>query len=115
MILLALALQHGVLRLTLLGRGHIQLILCLLHLAAQFLRLCIGSGTLLLGILQADAELFQLITAAQHACAAADTAARHRAAAVHHLTVQRHNAESAAVLTSHSDTAVHVLHHNGAA
>ena len=61
------------------------------------------------------AELLQFGSAAQHARRAVGGTARHGTAPVDHLTVQRDDAEGVAILPCHGDTAVHVLHHNGAA
>ena len=115
MILLALILQHQILRLALLGGSHLQLVLGLLQLPRRLLRLGFGGGQLFLHTAQLSGELLQLIGTAEHAGAAADAAAGHGAAPVHHLSVQRDDAEGIAVLAGHGDTAVQILHHHGAA
>ena len=98
-IFVALQLEHGVLRRALLA-------LCDLQLVARFGKLALG----VLGGLGGEVELFgkaaaprrqlaQLAGSAQNACAAGDRAARHRAAAVQDLTVERHDAERIRKLT----------------
>ena len=115
MILLALILQHQILRLALLGGSHLQLVLGLLQFPRRLLRLGLGGGQLLLHTAQLSGELLQFIGTAEHAGAAADAAAGHGAAPIHHLSVQRDNAKSIAILAGHGDTAVQILHHHGAA
>ena len=115
MIFIALQFEHGVLRRALLA-------LCDLQLVARFGKLTLG----VLGGLGGKVELFgkaaaprrqlaQLACAAQNACAARDRAARHRAAAVQNLAVERHNAERVRKPARDRDAAVKVLDHDRAA
>ena len=115
MIFIALQFEHGVLRRALLA-------LCDLQLVARFGKLALG----VLGGLGGKVELFgkaaaprrqlaQLACAAQNACAARDRAARHRAAAVQDLTVERHDAERVRKPARDRDTTVEVFDHDRAA
>ena len=115
MIFIALQFEHGVLRRALLA-------LCDLQLVARFGKLALG----VLGGLGGKVELFgkaaaprhqlaQLAGSAQNACAARDRAARHRAAAIQDLAVERHDAERVRKLTRDRDAAVEVFDHDRAA
>jgi len=115
MLLLRLILQHQILRLALLGRSHLQLILGFLQLALGVLGLLFGGGQPVPHAAQLAVQFLQFVGAAQYAGAAADAAAGHGAAPVHHLSVQRDDAEAVAVLPRHGDAAVQILHHHGAA
>ena len=55
-------------------------------------------------------QLFQLGRTAQNACTAGRGTTCHGAATVDDLAVQRHDAESVAVLSRHGDATVHILH-----
>ena len=115
MIFIALQFEHGVLRRALLA-------LCDLQLVARFGKLALG----VLGGLGSERQLFcktaaprrqlaQLAGSAQNACATRDRAARHRAAAVQNLAVERHDAERVRKPARDRDAAVKVLDHDRAA
>ena len=93
MIFVALQLEHGVLRRALLPLRDLQLVSRLRKLALGVIGGLGSERQLFCKAAAPRRQLAQLAGSAQNARAAGDRAARHRAAAVQNLTVERHDAE----------------------
>ena len=115
MIFVALQLEHGVLCRALLPLRDLQLVSCLRKLALGILGGFGGKVELFGKAAAPRRQLAQLAGSAEDARAAGDRAARHRAAAIQNLTVERHDAERIGKFTRDRDAAVKILDHDRAA
>ena len=113
-VFLARELQHSFVCRTLLRLGDLQLVLRLGQLTLRFLRVAEGKVKLFLQTAALGGKLLELVGAAEDAGAARYAAARHGAAAVDDLSVERDDAEAVLILSRHRNAAVQIVRHDRA-